>query len=125
MSGGGTGGLYRVRNWSTGEQCIIAVYGSGLGGGIGASINAESIWIWNATTSNDLEGTVNAGIAYAGWGLSGVGGSYGGGGCSKNIIGNKDLPNPSNSSSVNFGAGLGGGVGYFIGNLTTKVLHCW
>jgi hypothetical protein len=126
LSGGGTGGLYRVQNWDTGEQCIIAVYGGGLGGGIGGSINAEGIWIWNASTSKDLEGTVNGGVVYGGVGAAGVGGSYGRGGCPKDVVGGKhDLPNPSDSSSLNYGAGLGWGGGYFIGSFTTKVLLCW
>lgn len=125
LSGGGTAGLYRIQNWSTGEQCIIAVYGGGLGGGLGGSINAESIWIWNAPTSADLGGTVNAVVAYAGWGATGVGGGYGKGGCSKDIVSRNDIPNPSKSSSVNFGAGLGGGAGYIVGSFTTKVLFCW
>jgi RHS repeat-associated protein len=125
LSGGGTAGLYRIQNWSTGEQCIIAVYGGGLGGGLGGSINAESIWIWNAPTSADLGGTVNAVVVYGGWGATGVGGGYGKGGCSKDIVSRNDIPDPSKSSSVNFGAGLGGGGGYIAGSFTTKVLHCW
>jgi RHS repeat-associated protein len=125
ISGGGTAGLYRIQNWSTGQQCIIAVYGGGLGGGLGGSINAESIWIWNAPASADLEGTVNAVVVYGGWGATGVGGGSGKGGCSKDIVSRNDIPDPSKSSSVNFGAGLGGGGGYIVGSFTTKVLHCW
>ena len=125
LSGGGVAGVYRVQNWDTDKQCIILVSGGGLGGGLGASVNAESIWIWDAPTSKDLEGSANGTVAYGGAGVSGVGAGYTKGGCSENILTNDDLANFSESSSATGGPGFGVGAGYIVGNFTTRVIHCW
>jgi RHS repeat-associated protein len=122
LSGGVYTGIYRVTSWDTGQSCWIMTTCSGTGLGLTGSLAAESIWIWNAYSSNDLAGLTEGAIVSGGKGIVAAGGSYSAGGCGNPVTG--PISNPSASTAVTFGAGVGGGAGYLIGGCETTVLSC-
>ena len=82
------------------------------------------MWIWNAYSSKDLAGMTQGGIAFGGWGISGVGGSYGAGGCGESRI-SGPIEKPTESLAITFGAGFGWGGGFLRADINTTVLLCF
>ena len=87
-----------------------------------SSLTVESIWIWNAYSSNDLAGLTEGFIASGGKGFVAAGGSLSAGTCGNPITG--PISNPSPSRAITAGAGGGAGAGYIIGGCKTTVLSC-
>lgn len=122
LSGGVYTGIYRVTSWDTGQSCWIMTTCSGTGLGLTGSLTVESIWIWNAYSSNDLAGLTEGFIASGGKGFVTAGGSLSAGTCGNPITG--PISNPSPSRAITAGAGGGAGAGYIIGGCKTTVLSC-
>jgi len=123
LSAGIFTGIYKVTSWDTGKSCWIMTACGGLGGGLGGSLSAESMWVWGAFTPEDLAGMTEGGVAFGGVGLAAVGGSYSPGGCEGNRV-TGPIDRPSSSSGLVYGVGIGAGAAYLLGGCRTTVLSC-